>query len=256
MKIDWKNTFGAVFRHKSQQLVSVSNLDHVSLESLVGIDEQKQELLENTRRFLEKQPCNHVLLWGSRGMGKSSLIKAIFHTLQPSDLRIVQVPKEDLDWLPEIMDSLRVEPYRFILFCDDLSFENEDSSYKGLKSILEGGIEAAPENMIVYATSNRRHLLPEYQKDNQAEITFEGEIHYGDVIEEKISLSDRFGLWISFYQGTQSAYLEMVDSYFKDYVGDRKQLRESAKLFAHGRGSRSGRTAKQFYQSYTKNRDS
>lgn len=256
MKIDWKNTLGAVFRHKSQQLVAVSNLDHVSLDTLVGIDEQKEQLLENTQRFLEKQPCNHVLLWGSRGMGKSSLIKAVFHSLQPSNLRIVQIPKEDLDWLPEILDSLRAEPYRFILFCDDLSFEGEDSSYKGLKSILEGGIEAAPENIVVYATSNRRHLLPEYQKDNQAEITFEGEIHYGDVIEEKISLSDRFGLWISFYQGNQNAYLEIVDSYFPDFEGDKKQLYEAAKLFAHARGSRSGRTAKQFWQSYANNRNS
>lgn len=251
MSIDWNKVVAAVWRQQQGKLRPVSAIDPVSLDSLVGIDQQKAELVSNTERFIKGKPANNALLWGARGTGKSSLIKAILNELHPDGLRLVEVFKKDLQNLPEIVDDLRDQPQRFIIYCDDFSFEANDDSYVALKTVLEGSIEQPPENILLYATSNRRHLMPEYMKDNLASEIIDGELHYSDAIEERISLSDRFGLWLSFYQPNQEGYLKIVDSYFPDYQGDRDALYEAAKVFAASRASKSGRTAKQFFNYYS-----
>ncbi|MDH2434550.1 ATP-binding protein [Pokkaliibacter sp. MBI-7] len=248
--VNWKTTYAAVWRVHTHQLRPISRLDPVRLTSLLGVERQKQALLSNTQHFLQGKPSNHTLLWGSRGTGKSSLIKALLNELAPQGLRVVQVDKEDLLWLPEILDLLEAEPYRFIIFCDDMSFEEGEVGYKPLKSILEGGLELPPEHVRIYATSNRRHLLPEHMSDNQQTQVVDGEIHYADAVEDKMALSDRFGLWLSFYPASWDTYFTMVDQLFGDVNADRSALHQTARLFAMGRASHSGRTAKQFYQHY------
>lgn len=255
MSIDWNKTWAAVWRHHSQQLHPVNAIDGVTLNSLIGIDRQKQELLDNTQRLLEGKPANHALLWGARGTGKSSLIKAVLNEYKSQGLRLIEVFKTDLFHLPEIVDGIRDLPQKFIIYCDDFSFEVNDNSYIGLKTLLEGSIEQPPENVKLYATSNRRHLIPESMQDNLDSKIIEGELHYADAIEEKISLSDRFGLWLSFYQPDLQGYLNIVDSYFRDYSGDRADLHKAAKDFAMLRASKSGRTAKQFYNSFAEGKE-
>lgn len=252
MNIDWNDTIAAVWRQQKSTLRPVNSVDPITLDALIGIDRQKKELVNNTERFLKKMPANNALLWGARGTGKSSLIKALLNQYHPEGLRLVEVFKNDLRNLPEIVDELRDRPQRFIIYCDDFSFESNDDSYVALKTVLEGSIELPPENVLLYATSNRRHLMPEYMKDNLASEIVDGELHYSDAIEEKISLSDRFGLWLSFYQPDQQGFLNIVDSYFPDYPGDRETLHEAAKVFAASRASKSGRTARQFYNYYSK----
>lgn len=251
MTINWSQTHAAVWRQQKNRLRAVMSIDPIKLDALVGIDRQKQELMNNTQRFLAGKPANNALLWGARGTGKSSLIKAILNAYITQGLRLIEVHKTDLYNLPEIVDEIRELPQKFIIYCDDFSFEVNDDSYIGLKTILDGSIELPPENVILYATSNRRHLLPEYMKDNMDSKVIDGELHYSDTIEEKISLSDRFGLWLSFYQPNQDGFLEIVDSYFPEFKGDRSTLHEAAKMFAASRASRSGRTAKQFYNYYS-----
>lgn len=251
MTIDWTNTFAAVWRQQKAQLRAVNSIDPINLTTLVGIERQKQELINNTERFLASQPANNALLWGARGTGKSSLVKAILNEFKPKGLRLIEVHKTDLHNLPEIVDEIRELPQKFIIYCDDFSFEVNDYSYIALKTVLDGSIELPPDNVILYATSNRRHLLPEYMKDNLDSKVIDGELHYSDAIEEKISLSDRFGLWLSFYQPNQDGFLEIVDSYFPDFKGDREKLHDAARMFAASRASRSGRTAKQFYNYYS-----
>lgn len=247
-RIDWQQTWAALWRHHRQALRAVRHLDPIRLEQLVGVERQTQALVHNTERFLAGLPANNTLLWGARGTGKSSLIKALLNAYAPRGLRLIEVDKDDLLFLPEIVDDIRALPQRFIVFCDDLSFEAGERGYKALKSILEGSIELPPENVLVYATSNRRHLMPESMQDNLASGLVEGELHYADAIEEKISLSDRFGLWLSFYPASQDEYLAMVDSYFADYRGDRCELHQAALQFAQSKGgARNGRTAKQFF---------
>ncbi|MGD9554214.1 MAG: ATP-binding protein [Arcobacteraceae bacterium] len=251
--MDWKNTYAAIYRAKKEALKPVKYLDEIRLEDLVGIEKQKEEIVENTQRFLDGLPANNVLLWGARGTGKSSLIKAILNEYKHKGLRLIEIDRDDLDDLIEIADEIRELPYRFIIFCDDLSFEEGEKGYKGLKRILEGSVEKSPENIKIYATSNRRHLITEYQSDNNGtKIGSNGEIHYSDSVEEKISLSDRFGLWLGFYHGSQQEYLNVVDSYFKNYDGDKEALYKQALQFAQRRASKSARTAKQFYNSITK----
>ena len=245
---DWNHTFAAIWRSRKEILHPVRHLDPVQLEDLLAIDLQKQQLIENTEHFLARKPANNALLWGSKGTGKSSLIKALLNRYAPRGLRIIEVDKEDLVYLPEIVDGIRDLPFRFIVYCDDLSFDNDERIYKHLKSVLEGSIEQPPENILIYATSNRRHLMPEFMQDNLQTQHIHGEIHYSDTVEEKTSLADRFGLWISFYPLNLQQYLAIVDFYFKQYQGDRQQLHAMAKQFALARGSRSGRTAKQFFQ--------
>ena len=250
MQIDWDNTLAAIWRQRKEYLRPVRSIDPIALRDLIGIDSQKDQLVDNTRRFLAGRPANNALLWGSRGTGKSSLVKAVLNAFAGQGLRLVEVDKEDLIFLPEIVDEIRELPQRFILFCDDLSFDLAEGTYKHLKSVLEGSIEVPPPNVLLYATSNRRHLLPESMKDNLDTRIVDDEIHYSDAVEEKISLSDRFGLWIPFYPANLEKYLAIVDSLFPDYPGDRQSLHEAARLFALARGTKSGRTARQFYNAY------
>lgn len=251
MPIDWDHIPAALWRHNKATLVPVQNVDPIRLQDLVGIDDQAAALVRNSERFVTRQPANNALLWGARGTGKSSLIKAILNEYKTSRLRLIQVFKHDLHDLFDIVDEVRDLPYRFIIYCDDFSFEMNDDSYVALKTVLEGSIEQPAENILIYATSNRRHLVPETMQDNLASNMVEDELHYADAIEEKISLSDRFGLWLSFYQPDQDGYLRIVDSYFCDYPGDRNQLHQEAIRFAQTRASRSGRTAKQFYNYFS-----
>jgi predicted AAA+ superfamily ATPase len=250
MTIDWNGTFAAIWRSRRTYLRPVKQIDTIRLQQLVGIDPQKERMVANTLRFLEGKPANNAMLWGARGTGKSSLVKALLNEYRDQGLRLIQVDKDDLVDLPEIVDGIRDSRYRFIVYCDDISFEAEESGYKALKSAIEGSIEQPPANVLIYATSNRRHLLPEYMHENLEARLVDGEIHHGDAMEEKISLSERFGLWIGFYQMDMEQYLKVVDSYFPKYK-DRAQLHAAASEFARLRGSHSGRTAKQFFNSFS-----
>jgi predicted AAA+ superfamily ATPase len=248
--IDWNKCDAAIWRSLRKTLKPVNRIDNITLGELVGIEKQKTLLLDNTKKFLNNKPANNALLWGARGTGKSSLIKAVFNHFRKDGLKLIEINRNDLIYLTEIVDNIENIDRKFILFCDDFSFEEGDNTYIYLKSVLEGSIEAKPDNILLYVTSNRRHLIPEYLKENLNTNVSDDEIHYSDAVEEKIALSDRFGLWISFYQGSLKDYLKIVDSYFKDFEGDRKKLHEAAKIFAASRASRSGRTAKQFYKFY------
>ena len=249
-QINWDQVPAAIWRARSGQLRAVTRLDPIALDSLLGIERQKGIIVQNTERFLKSEPANNALLWGARGTGKSSIIKALLNRYFKQGLRIIQIDKEDLRDLTEIVDTLRELPQRFIVFCDDLSFDEGDGTYKALKSVLEGSIEVPPENILIYATSNRRHLMPEYMSDNQGSKVNETEIHHAEAIEEKISLSDRFGLWLSFYAINQDQYLEIVDQLFGD-VSNRPALHAEAIRFALSKGGRSGRAAQQFYKAYS-----
>jgi hypothetical protein len=252
MRVDWHQVYAAVWRSHSQKLKPIQRLDPVRFTDLQGIERQKQALIDNTVNFIEGKPSNQALLWGSRGTGKSSIIKALLNEYASQGLRIVQVDKDDLGFLPDILDMLEQESeqFRFIILCDDLSFDEGESSYKPLKSLLEGGLELPPEHVRLYATSNRRHLLPEKQSENQASGLVDGEIHYADSLEDKLALSDRFGLTLSFYPGNWEHYFSIVQALFADTEVDQDSLQEAARLYAMGRGSHSGRTAKQFFQYY------
>lgn len=224
------------------------------LADLACVDRQKKIVRQNTRQFVNGRPANNVLLWGSRGTGKSSLIKAMLNEYASRGLRLLEIDKHDLFDLPEIVDLVWERPERFIIFCDDLSFEAEDSSYKALKALLDGSISAAPDNLLIYATSNRRHLLPEYFNENLDARNVDGEIHPGEAVEEKVSLSDRFGLWVSFYPFKQDEYLSIVH-YWLNRLGAAENAKEdierAALQWALARGSRSGRTAYQFARDWT-----
>lgn len=250
MKIEWRKSIAAVWRSRQQSLKVVEDIDLMDMSQLLGIERQKQAFCENIESFIEGGPCNHVLLWGARGTGKSSLVKAALNTYHGKGLRVIEIPKDDLSWLIDITDEIRRLDYRFLIFCDDLSFEDGETSYKELKSTLQGSIEKPPENVLIVATSNRRHLIPEKMSDNlQAEVV-NGEIHHSDTTEEKMSLSDRFGLSLSFYPITQDEYFAIVDMLFEDIeIEDKKLFHVLADRFSRERGSRSGRIAQQFYNS-------
>lgn len=244
---DWSAT---AFRWRSpDNLVAVHNPHQIKLDALHAIEPQKQALRQNTEQFLQGKPANNALLWGARGTGKSSLIKAIYHEFSADGLRLIEVSAHDLVDLPDIVAPLFGRPERFLVFADDLSFEADDPSYKALKAALDGSIAAAPENVLIYATSNRRHLLPEYLQENRDAQNVDGEIHHGDAVEEKISLSERFGLWLSFYPFKQQAYLEIVHTHLNNLGAkavNTKQVERAALQWALARGSRSGRVAWQF----------
>lgn len=246
--IDWKITPAAIYRARKDLLKPVFDIDPITLDDLVAIERQKNILLENTSKFVAGKEGLNALLWGSRGTGKSSLIKALLNEFFNQKLRVIEVNKNDLHVLSDICDEIRDLEYKFIIFCDDLSFEVGDDSYKSLKTIMEGSIELPPKNILVYATSNRRHLLPEYISDNTIK---NGEIHNFDAIEERISLADRFGIRLSFYPSTQDEYLKIVDSYFPNIKQEElEQMHAEAKRFAQERASRSGRVAKQFFMQH------
>ncbi|MDN3640736.1 ATP-binding protein [Simiduia curdlanivorans] len=250
MSIDWLSTQAAIWRAKRAALRPVSCLDNIVLDDLLGIDRQKAAVVENTQRFVSGKKANNVLLWGARGTGKSSLIKALLNQFVADGLRVIEVDKDDLGDLPEIVDDIRELPQRFIIFCDDLSFESGEGGYKHLKSVLEGSIELPPENVLIYATSNRRHLMPEHNSDNAGTQIFNGELHHGDVVEEKLSLADRFGLWLSFYPINWEEYFAVIDHLFADmaYTAEQQDaLHREARQFALDRASHSARVAKQFW---------
>ena len=249
--MDWQTTLAAVWRPNTKSLKAISKVDPIQLETLIGIDRQKQALVDNTERFLTGKPSNNVLLWGSRGTGKSSLIKAIFNRYSNQGLRIIEVFKEDLHFLHDIVDQIREQDFHFIIYCDDFAFATGDHSYSSLKSVLEGSLEAAPENVLLYATSNRRHLIPQTMKENLDSKVINGELHLSDAIEEKIALSDRFGLSLSFHPISKQQYLKIIDGYFPSPEIDREELHKEAIRFAVQKASRSGRTAKQFFNYYS-----
>jgi len=233
-------------------LEPVNRVNRVDIGLIRGVDRVRDILIDNTERFAAGLPANNVLLWGARGMGKSSLVKAAHAAINAggkageSPLKLVEIHREDIDTLPRLMGLLKSAPYRFILFCDDLSFDHDDTSYKSLKAALEGGVEGRPANVIFYATSNRRHLLPRDMIDNERSTA----INPGEAVEEKVSLSDRFGLWLGFHKCSQDDYLDMIQGY-ASYHGlevDPEQLRAEALEWATTRGSRSGRVAWQFTQ--------
>ena len=217
------------------------------LNRLAAIDTQMRQLVRNTEQFLAGRAANNVLLTGARGTGKSSLVKALLHEYAEQGLRLIEVDKHDLATLPVLLVLLEPRPEKFIVFCDDLSFEEGESSYKALKTALDGGLSQRAANVLVYATSNRRHLMPEYLDENGGRTGSRGEIHQGEAVEEKISLSDRFGLWLSFYPFDQEEYLTAAQSWLADFgIGWDDTARSAALNWAQLRGSRSGRTAYQF----------
>lgn len=248
---DWSSAYA--FRWRKQRgggyIQAVEHPHHIRLDDLQNIDRQRAELQRNTLQFLKKLPANNALLWGSRGTGKSSLVKALVNEYRDDGLRVLEVDKNDLIDLPDVVEDIQDRPERFLLFCDDLSFESDDSSYKALKAILDGSVHAPPENVLIYATSNRRHLLPEYMSENLDAHHVNGEIHHSEAVEEKISLSERFGLWLSFYPFKQEEYLQIVSHWLKSFdvpAPDGAAARAAALQWALARGSRSGRSAYQF----------
>ncbi len=251
-EIDW--SVATAFRWRKKQgrgfLQPVAHVSTITLDDLQNIERQKGLIEQNTRQFVRGEPANNVLLTGARGTGKSSLIKACLNQYASEGLRLIEVDKDDLIDLGDIVDLISQRPERFVVFCDDLSFEDGESGYKALKVALDGSVAAQSDNVLIYATSNRRHLLPEYMKDNESyRHTEDGEIHPGEVIEEKISLSERFGLWVSFYPFKQDDYLTIVSHWLQHFgvpADQTENARHEALIWALERGSRSGRVAFQF----------
>ncbi|MEY4449462.1 MAG: hypothetical protein RLZZ433_2477 [Pseudomonadota bacterium] len=254
---DWHAAIAWRYRKRASGhgvLEGVRHVSDMSLQDLKEIDGQKEKLQQNTLQFVQGLPANNVLLTGSRGTGKSSLIKACLNAYASQGLRLIEVDKDDLTDLPDIVDVVAGRPEKFIIFCDDLSFEDGEGGYKALKSILDGSVAASTPNVLIYATSNRRHLLPEHMKDNLTYThTEDGEVHPGEVIEEKISLSERFGLWISFYPFSQDEYLAIVAQWLRSLGATEAMIQTSgpeALVWTLERGSRSGRVAYQFARDY------
>ncbi|MEA2872929.1 MAG: uncharacterized protein QOH67_2905 [Hyphomicrobiales bacterium] len=243
-----------VWHPDGRRLVPVPKVNRVDMGLLRGIDRVRDMLMENTERFAKGLPANNALLWGARGMGKSSLVKASHAAINAASgakpgagvLKLIEIHREDIESLPDLMTLLRGLPQRVIIFCDDLSFDQDDTTYKSLKAVLEGGIEGRPDNVIFYATSNRRHLMPREMMENERSTA----INPGEAVEEKVSLSDRFGLWLGFHRCSQDEFLDMVQGYVKHYriPADAETLRAEALEWATTRGSRSGRVAWQYVQ--------
>ena len=254
---DWSQSVAWRYRKRASGHGALEPVRHVgamALSDLKEIEPQKEKIERNTRQFVEGRPANNVLLTGARGTGKSSLIKACLNAYAPQGLRLIEVDKADLTDLPDIVDVVAGLPEKFIVYCDDLSFEEGEAGYKALKSILDGSVAASTPNVLVYATSNRRHLLPEYMKDNLSYThTDDGELHPGEVVEEKISLSERFGLWVSFYPFNQDEYLAIAGAWLGALGASAAQIasaRPEALVWALERGSRSGRVAYQFARDF------
>jgi predicted AAA+ superfamily ATPase len=257
--IDWSSCHAANWRRHSFSgyLEAVKVSDSTTLDELLGIEEQKKIMINNTRQFLAGLPANNALLWGSRGTGKSSIVKALLNRYASEGLRIIQVEKEDLIYLSEIFSAVEDQPYRFILLCDDLTFEMGELSYKMLKSALDGSVYSAPENVLIYVTSNRRHLLPEYETDGLGGKYVKGELQQSEAQEEKISLSDRFGLWVPFHVFTQERYLDAVRLCIEREARKRdieipwnSELENEAIKWTHEKSKRCGRTAYQFSKNW------
>ena len=261
--IDWRAVQVAAFRANKKALKIVRDIDFTGIDALVGLESQKSALIKNTDAFLRGCSANHALLWGESGCGKSSLAKAVFSKFIPQGLKIIEIGRDDLGYLVDIIDAIRETNFKFIIFCDDLSFELGESGYKHLKPLLEGSLERAPRNVLMYATSNRRHIVGECASDNDAAQISCGELHLSDAANERISLSERFGLQLSFYGGSMREYLGIVDAYFAaaqgmsaaefrlSFAADLDALHAKAREFAMLRASRSGRAAKQFFLSFS-----
>jgi uncharacterized protein len=254
---EWTASVAWRYRKRSSghgTLEPVRHIGTMQLADLKEIDGQKEKIRRNTEQFVQGRPANNVLLTGARGTGKSSLIKACLNAYAGQGLRLIEVDKADLVDLPDIVDVVAERPEKFIVFCDDLSFEDGEPGYKALKSILDGSVAAATPNVLIYATSNRRHLLPEYMAENLTYThTEDGEVHPGEVVEEKISLSERFGLWVSFYPFSQDEYLTIVAQWLASFGVSPAAItaaRPEALVWALERGSRSGRVAYQFARDY------
>jgi predicted AAA+ superfamily ATPase len=254
---DWNAS--TAFRYRTRggtggRLEPVRHVASIRLASLVEVDAQKERIVRNTEQFVAGKAANNMLLTGARGTGKSSLIKACLNEFSARGLRLIEVDKSDMIDLPDIVDLVAERPERFVIFCDDLSFDEGEPGYKALKSILDGSVAESTENVLIYATSNRRHLLPEYMKENLSyRHTEDGEVHPGEVIEEKISLSERFGLWVSFYPFSQDEYLAIVAEWLRGFGVGAKAIaaaRQESLVWALERGSRSGRVAYQFARDY------
>ena len=257
--IDWSTCTAANWRRHSFSgyLEPVRVTDTTTLKELLGVDEQKEIMVNNTRQFLAGLPANNALLWGSRGSGKSSIVKALLNEHASQGLRFIQVEKEDLIYLSEIFNAVENEPYRFILLCDDLTFEVGELSYKMLKSALDGSVYSAPENVLIYVTSNRRHLLPEYEGDHLGGKFVRGEMQQSEAMEEKVSLSDRFGIWVAFYAFSQDRYLDAVRLNIEKECELRKvkipwssEIERDAVQWSHDKSKRCGRTAYQFAKNW------
>jgi predicted AAA+ superfamily ATPase len=254
---DWSASVAFRYRKRGAggRVEPVRHVANIRLAELVEVEPQKQRLLRNTEQFVAGFGANNVLLTGARGTGKSSLIKACLNEFASQGLRLIEVDKADLVDLPDIVDLVADRPERFIVYCDDLSFDEGEPGYKALKSILDGSVSQASDNVLIYATSNRRHLLPEYMSENLSyKHTEDGEVHPGEVVEEKISLSERFGLWVSFYPFTQAEYLAIVAQWLRFFGVDEAAIaaaRQDSLVWALERGSRSGRVAYQFAKDYS-----
>ena len=253
--IDWQQSLAARWHREGRggylQPLQIS-LD-LNLDDLIGVDTQREQLARNTRQFVQGLPANHALLWGARGTGKSSLVRALLAEHAAVGLRLIEIERDHLADLPQVVEQLAKLPQRFVLFCDDLSFEAGEGDYRVLKSVLDGSLERAPENVLLYATSNRRHLLPEKHSDNQASQMVDGELHPSEAVEDKIALSDRFGLWLSFYPFTQEHFLAVVRHWIEVQATPlglnwqwSEELEKAAIRWALGRGNRNGRCAFQF----------
>ena len=245
--VDFSSSDGFVWHAENNYLEPVKSINRIEIDLLKGVDQSRNILIENTRRFGLGFPANNALLWGARGMGKSSLVKAAHRKINmeiDNPLILIEIHREDIPTLPSLLKILRPSKYRFILFCDDLSFESDDTTYKSLKALLEGGIEGRPTNVIFYATSNRRHLMPRAMIENEQSTA----IHGGEAVEESVSLSDRFGLWLGFHACDQATFLKMVEAYIEWFEIDinKEELHAEAIKWSMARGGRSGRVAWQF----------
>ncbi|MGH1401705.1 MAG: ATP-binding protein [Acinetobacter tandoii] len=239
------------FKWQNQQLIPIFHPKKIELDDLKGIERQKAKVIQNTLQFLNGLPANDVLLTGSRGTGKSSIVRALLSQYQDQGLRLIEIERDDLSELPEIQKIIQNRPEKFIVYCDDLAFNAEDENYRSLKSVLDGSLQSGSSNFIIYATSNRRHLLPEFMHENtpvtRVDVPQYTELHPQEAVEEKISLSDRFGLWLSFYPMDQALYLEIVEHYLaKSKMSMTEEVRAEALRWCQARGQRSGRAAYQF----------
>ena len=257
--IDWRTTVAVAWMKDGQlgRFFPIDNFHRIELDDLLQVDRQKKALTENTYQFCKKLPANNALLWGARGTGKSSLIHALLNRFANEGLRLIELQKSDFGDFSKIVQSIKDLPFRFLIVCDDLSFERSDSSYKELKSILEGSVAATSDNILIYATSNRRHLVSESTQDNAGFAYEDGELHASEAVEEKISLSDRFGLWLSFYAFKQDEYLEVVIHWLNRLAQEHgceffelDSVKDEALRWALNRGARNGRTAYYFARNH------
>lgn len=257
--VDWENALAARWQREGRHgtLIPLQVRLDMRLSDLIGVDGQREQLARNTRQFVAGLPANHALLWGARGTGKSSLVRALLAEHAQAGLRLIEIERDHLADLPRVVEQLVGLPQRFVLFCDDLSFEAGEGDYRVLKSVLDGSLERAPDNVLLYATSNRRHLVPEKQADNDNWQLVEGEVHPSEAVEDKIALSDRFGLWLSFYPFTQDHYLEVVRHWISVLAEPTRlpwnwdeSLEKAAIRWAQGRGNRNGRCAYQFARNW------